>query len=118
MPAISTPPPGTEEGISVREPAEEPRRIRLLIVSAYASVRAGLHALLADAADIVIVGEALGSEELERLLPEVRPDVILFDVNDADAARLPDVLAGGDAGLVVLGDTEEDFPQIAASSLP
>ena len=30
--------------------------IRVLIVAAYASVRAGLHALLADAEDVAIVG--------------------------------------------------------------
>src|SRR5438045_2678574 len=109
-------PPLDAEGQSMRERAGERRRIRLLIVAAYASVRAGLHSLLADAADITIIGEVLSGDDLERLPPETRPDVVLFDVNEADAARLPTFPANGDTGLVVLGDTPEDFREIAVAS--
>ena len=61
-------PPLDAEGQSMRERAGERRRIRLLIVAAYASVRAGLHSLLADAADITIIGEVLSGDDLERLM--------------------------------------------------
>src|SRR5690349_10758810 len=118
MTAVSAPPPGTEERNGSREHPAEPRRIRVLIVAAYASARAALHAQLADAADITILGEVPDSAEMERLLPEVRPDVVLFDYTDSDTARLPAVLADGNAGLVVLGDADEDFRQIATASLP
>lgn len=92
--------------------------IRILIVAAYASVRAGLHVLLAEAEDIAIVGEASGSAELERLLPEARPDVVLADDNAADSARLRDVLADRGIGLVVLGDSRTDYRRFADSPLP
>lgn len=92
--------------------------IRILIVAAYASVRAGLHVLLAEAEDITIVGEASGSAELERLLPEARPDVVLADDNAADSARLLDVQADGEIGLVVLGDSRTDYRRLADGSLP
>src|SRR5690242_20377533 len=49
-------------------PREERAVIRVLIVAAYASVRAGLHALLADAEDLAMAGAVSGSEELERIL--------------------------------------------------
>ncbi|HZP84322.1 MAG TPA: response regulator transcription factor [Chthonomonadaceae bacterium] len=92
--------------------------IRILIVAAYASVRAGLHVLLAEAEDITIVGEASGSAELERLLPEARPDVVLADDNAADSARLLDALADREIGLVVLGDSRTDYRRLADGPLP
>ena len=53
--------------------------IRVLLVAAYASVRAGLYALLAGARGLRVVGQASGSGDLERLLPDLRPDVVLLD---------------------------------------
>ena len=53
--------------------------IRVLIVAAYASVRAGLHALLADATDCEVVGEAAGTDELDALLPAALLDVVVLD---------------------------------------
>jgi DNA-binding NarL/FixJ family response regulator len=92
--------------------------IRVLIVAAYASVRAGLHALLADAGDCAVIGEVSGSAELERLLPEARPDVVLFDANESDGARVLEVLSEGEAGLVMLGDRRDAPPWLAAGELP
>jgi DNA-binding NarL/FixJ family response regulator len=90
---------------------------RVLIVAAYASVRAGLHALLAGADDCEVVGAVSGSAELERLLPDARPDVVLFDENESDAGRVLEALAGGEAGLVLLGDHREGYQRLASAAL-
>jgi len=91
--------------------------IRVLIVAAYASVRAGLHALLADAEDVAIVGAISGSDELEPLLADDPPDVVLFDDNEADGARVLEVMSGSEAGLVMLGDDRRDYRRLAGLSL-
>ena len=90
--------------------------IRVLIVAAYASVRAGLHALLADAGDCEVIGAVSGSAELERLLPDARPDVVLLDDNDGDATRVLALLSGGEAGLVVLGEERGGWLALAGAA--
>ena len=90
----------------------------ILIVSAYASVRAGLHVLLDGAEDCVIVGAVQGAAELERLLPETPADVVLTQSDGAgDMTRLLDVLRGGETALVALGDDATDYRLLAASPL-
>jgi DNA-binding NarL/FixJ family response regulator len=91
--------------------------IRVLILAAYASVRAGLHALLADAEDLAVVGAVSGSDELERLLSHDPPDVVLFDDNEGDGARVLDLMSRSEAGLVMLGDHRGDYQRLAARSL-
>lgn len=90
---------------------------RVLIVAPYASVRAGLHALLAEAGDVAVVGEARGSGELESLLPQARPDVVLCDDQPEDRARVLTALSGGDVALVLLCD-QEPPSALGASDLP
>jgi len=92
--------------------------IRILIVAAYASARAGLHALLADAEDCAVIGEVNGSAELEGVLPEARPDVVLYDMNEVDAVRVLEVMADGEAGLVVLGESRNGYESLAEVALP
>ncbi len=91
---------------------------RVLIVTSYASVRAGLHVLLQGADDLEVVGDAGGSGELERLLPEVQPDVVLVDDLPDDRENLLHALAGGEAGLVLLGETREGYRRLIAAPLP
>jgi DNA-binding NarL/FixJ family response regulator len=98
-------------------PEAEQAVARVLIVAAYASVRAGLHALLADADGCEVVGEVSGSAELERLLPTAAPDVVLFDANEGDGGRVLEVVVGSEAGLVVLGDSRDEFRVLAAAAL-
>jgi two-component system, NarL family, response regulator YdfI len=98
-------------------PEGERTVLRVLIVAAYASVRAGLHALLADTEDCEVIGEISGSAELERLLPVAAPDVVLFDANEGDAERVREVVAGSEAGLVVLSDSREGFGVLADAPL-
>lgn len=91
--------------------------IRVLIVAAYAAVRAGLHALLADAADLALVGAVSGSFELERALADDPPDVVLLDDNEGDGARVLELLSGRETGLVMLGDHRPDALALASRSL-
>jgi len=106
---------------------------RVLIVAGYASVRAGLHALLAGAEGVRVLGEAgttAGGDTLARLLRDIRPDVVLLDA--ADGGTLSGVLSALVApvgtravrddipALVVLGDVpSEELPRLqGARDLP
>ncbi len=55
--------------------------IRLFLVDSHAIVRNGIRALLADEADLVVVGEAGHGQELLERLPTVPADVVLLDVD-------------------------------------
>lgn len=97
--------------------------IRVLIVAPYAALRAGLHALLAEAdPDLRILDEIGGVGGWERLLPDAAaPDVVLLDAGGGegggDPARALALGNGGAAGLVVLGENAaEDLPLLARSA--
>lgn len=54
--------------------------VRVLIVDDYSVVRQGLRALLATAADIEFIGEAMDGETAVRLANKLQPDVIVIDL--------------------------------------
>lgn len=54
--------------------------IRVLLADDHPLVRAGLHALLADAPEIELVGEAADGHEVLALVNMLRPDVVLMDL--------------------------------------
>ena len=85
-------------------------QIRVLIVAAYASVRAGLEALLADAEDCAIVGAVSGSDELERILLDAPPDVVLFDDNESDRRSSSETRTSG-------GSTPSLAPEVDSIAL-
>jgi DNA-binding NarL/FixJ family response regulator len=91
--------------------------VHVLIVAAYASVRAGLHALLSDAGDCVVVGEVGSGAEMERMLPETQPEVVLLDEADGETAGLLPALVEAGIGLVVLGGEEDGPASLARSAL-
>jgi signal transduction histidine kinase/ActR/RegA family two-component response regulator len=57
------------------------RRLRVLLVDDHDIVREGLAALLQEASDIEVVGEAPDGREAINLAMDVRPDVVVMDVS-------------------------------------
>lgn len=117
--------------------AQEDDITRVLIAANYASLRAGLHALLSGESHVCVLGESSSdAPALSRLLPGLVPDVILLDTSGDGASgteSLPGVLTllkhanaapsdptTGDtspAALVVLGDeAARDIPRLFAAS--
>jgi NarL family two-component system response regulator YdfI len=98
--------------------------IRLLIVAPYAAVRAGLHALLADAEGCAVIGAVGGSAELEALLADTRPDVALLAGDETesllagDGSRVVALLSAGQVGMVVLGGDPRTGTALAGAALP
>jgi DNA-binding NarL/FixJ family response regulator len=58
--------------------------IRVLIVDDHPLARAGLRELLGALDDIAVVGAAAGGDEALRLAAELRPDVVLMDLEMPD----------------------------------
>jgi len=102
------------------------RSVSVLIAAGYATVRAGLHALLAEEPGVRALGGVEGGrEELTRLLRGQRPDVLLLDTSgDRDNAALTRTLAAlegtpGEVALVVLGDLPDaELPRVSRAALP
>lgn len=102
------------------------RATRVCIIAGYASVRAGLHALLADAPGVQVVEAVEGiGEPLARLLPGLKPDTLLLDTSgEGSGDSVGELLALLEEettvpGVVVLGDTpERDLSRLADSEIP
>lgn len=87
---------------------------RVLVVAAYASVRAGLRALLDGAAGCEVVGQASGSGDMDTLLPALCPAVILADDAPDDRARVLSLSAEIGAGVVLLAEDAGSLPSLNA----
>ena len=75
--------------------------IRILIVDDHDLMREGIRALLAHEPGFEVVGEAGDGQEAVRAVRDLRPDVVLMDVN------LPGGLGGLEATEAILGDRPE-----------
>ena len=60
---------------------ETPSVLRVLLVEDHELVRAAVRQALARAADIDVVGDVATAEDGLRLVPELRPDVVLVDID-------------------------------------
>jgi DNA-binding NarL/FixJ family response regulator len=92
--------------------------MRLLIVAGYASVRAGLAAILSEVAGGEIVGAVSGSAEWENVLPTALPDVVVWEVSEDDQSHVAEFLAGGETGMVALTDAPAEMLERIGDSLP
>jgi DNA-binding NarL/FixJ family response regulator len=86
--------------------------IRVLIADDHGVVREGLRAVLGSEADMEVVGEAATGKEVVERAAELRPDVILMDiqmphVNGIEATRRI-LSVNPDVGVVVLTMFEDD----------
>ena len=86
--------------------------IRILIADDHGVVREGLRAVLGSESDIEVVGEAATGKEVVERAAELRPDVILMDIqmpelNGIEATRRI-LEANPDVGVVVLTMFEDD----------
>ena len=93
--------------------------IRVLIVAPYATLRAGLEALLAEDAECRVVGAVAGSEELESLLAEARPDALLLEGEQTteEFGHILSLAAETELGLAVLGENGEEISRLLAGDV-
>jgi DNA-binding NarL/FixJ family response regulator len=71
----------TPDDVPPEPRASRGRPIRVLIADGQPVVRAGVHALLEDENDIVVVGDAADGDEAVATAREVLPDVVLVDAD-------------------------------------
>ena len=79
--------------------------IRVVLVDDHAIVRTGLKAVLADAAEIDVVGEASGGNEAVALLARSPADVVVMDLSMTEGDGLTatrEISAGGGPRVLVL----------------
>jgi two-component system, NarL family, response regulator LiaR len=100
------------------------RTIRVLVVDDHAIIRKGIQALLAEIAEIEVVGEARDGEEAMALAKALKPDVILMDlvmpgVDGIQATRRITAAEDGPRILVLTSFAGDDkvFPAIKAGAL-
>ena len=76
--------------------------MRVLITDDHLVVREGLHLILETADDIEVVGEAADGVECLRLVPELKPDLILMDL------QMPHM-----DGITAIEHLRQEHPEIA-----
>jgi DNA-binding NarL/FixJ family response regulator len=76
--------PGAQTAAPSGPPTGAQRPIRVLLADDHAVFRQGLRQLLELEDDLAVVGEAATGEEAQALVRELRPDVVLMDINMPD----------------------------------
>jgi PAS domain S-box-containing protein len=90
---------------------------RVLLVEDHAMVRQGLRAILETFEEMTVVGEASNGEEAVSVVSEVKPDVILMDINmpkmdGIEATKL--ITAAYPSGVVIGVSVNDSQPMIDA----
>lgn len=91
--------------------------MRVMVVAAFASARAGLSAIIADQPDMDALEPASGSEELERLSINSLPHALLYDYDEEDSERVLQFAAQNSIAVVVLGESPDGFHSLLTSNL-
>jgi len=86
--------------------------IRVAIVDDDEGFRQAARGWLDGASDVLMVGDAQSGQETLRWLRQVRPDVVLIDVDAASAAQVRDIAA--DAGVIVLHGAGQEMRVLEA----
>ena len=108
--AVTTEEQRRRNGRKRRDPSNRP--IELVIVDEHPVMRAGVRILLESDANVAVVAEADSVDEAVDMCRDTSPDVVLLDVDRADAQMIDDMqrlrreLPNG--ALVVLGRHEDD----------
>jgi DNA-binding NarL/FixJ family response regulator len=55
--------------------------IEIILVDDHAILRDGLRTIIAQESDMRVIGEATGSSELQEMLKEMKPTIIIMDIN-------------------------------------
>jgi DNA-binding NarL/FixJ family response regulator len=94
------------------------QRIRILVADDHPVFRRGMRAILGAEPDTELVGEATDGEETVRLALELRPDVVLMDLNMPGATGIEATQrileANPDTAILMLTMFEDDKPIFAA----
>ena len=69
-----------------------PQKIRVLIADQNSLVRAGMRAVVSAEEDLLLVGEVTSGFDIQRLSQELRPNVLLIDL-DTIGSALPELTA-------------------------
>ncbi len=61
--------------------AQNENEIPVLVVDDHPSIRAGLRAMIEKTLDMYVAGEAENGDDARRLLDELRPNIVLLDLD-------------------------------------
>jgi PAS domain S-box-containing protein len=70
-----------DSAFSLKHAKRSPTKVRVLLVDDHTIVRQGLRAMLNAYTDIELIGEAGHGEEAVRLVDQLRPEIVVMDIN-------------------------------------